>query len=334
MPSPSLNPFGSDDDATPPAGTVADGSAAFHGYQCRHGAPDLSNLPARPARLRPPAPTAGCHPVAGGLTGPRPCYSADALRAGTEAVRRTARRHGSGAAHGPGLRMRRHPPTIQPPSALRMRHPSAQAPAPARTHGCTAAHQCALCRSQPGNRRGSHLPAARCQYGLLPAIAVFFCSPFRRARSPRYRPIPPYGAGATVHGDGQPDHVRCGPWASGRLRTPPLDPSINQWVAAPIRGPLSPDRFERRYFHGLQCRRAVQGHGRCPTCRARSSPIWARFPPVPTGSIAAMNGGVAPTAVVYFPGDGTTLVGRGPQPDSHRPWPNTRRAGGTMPRSA
>ena len=36
------------------------------------------------------------------------------------------------------------------------------------------------------------------------------------------------------------------------------------------------------------------------------------------GRLAMMNGGVAPTAVVYFPGDGTNLSNGGPRPSSRR----------------
>jgi outer membrane protein OmpA-like peptidoglycan-associated protein len=90
---------------------------------------------------------------------------------------------------------------------------------------------------------------------------------------------------------------------------PPLDPSINQWVPGPI---------VARY------RQTASNAGVAPVRMAAvpakpgtgmggpelmSGAVTANLDAVsaPGASMAAMNGGVAPTAVVYFPGDGTTL---------------------------
>jgi outer membrane protein OmpA-like peptidoglycan-associated protein len=86
---------------------------------------------------------------------------------------------------------------------------------------------------------------------------------------------------------------------------PALNPSINQWVSAPV---------VARY------RQTAAGTGVAPVRMAAVPPkgaapettsgaVSADFGPVTTASasIAAMNGGVAPSAVVYFPGDGIAL---------------------------
>jgi outer membrane protein OmpA-like peptidoglycan-associated protein len=90
---------------------------------------------------------------------------------------------------------------------------------------------------------------------------------------------------------------------------PPLDPSINQWVPGPI---------VARY------RQTASNTGVAPVRMAAvpakpgtgmggpeqmSGAVTADLDAIstPGSSIAAMNGGVAPAAVVYFPGDGTTL---------------------------
>jgi outer membrane protein OmpA-like peptidoglycan-associated protein len=69
---------------------------------------------------------------------------------------------------------------------------------------------------------------------------------------------------------------------------PPLNPGINQWVAAPV---------VARY------RQTAANAGIATPTGSAAVPGGAGAP----DSVVAMNGGVAPTAVIYFAGDGTVL---------------------------
>jgi outer membrane protein OmpA-like peptidoglycan-associated protein len=88
---------------------------------------------------------------------------------------------------------------------------------------------------------------------------------------------------------------------------PPLDASINQWVPAPIVA-----RYRQTASNaGVSTTSAVAA---VPTRGGMGGPdmsgaVVANLGAIPTGpaSVAAVNGGDAPTAVVYFPGDGTSL---------------------------
>jgi outer membrane protein OmpA-like peptidoglycan-associated protein len=90
---------------------------------------------------------------------------------------------------------------------------------------------------------------------------------------------------------------------------PPLDPSINQWVSAPIMA-----RYRQTASAGgvapvrVAAVPAKPGQG-VGGPEEMSGAVTANLDAIstPGASMAAMNGGVAPTAVVYFPGDGTTL---------------------------
>jgi outer membrane protein OmpA-like peptidoglycan-associated protein len=91
-----------------------------------------------------------------------------------------------------------------------------------------------------------------------------------------------------------------------KSQAPALNPSINQWVSAPVVA-----RYRQTATNaGIAPVRvaAVPPKGGAP--EAMSGAVSSDFGgPVTTASasIAAMNGGITPTAVVYFPGDGTTL---------------------------
>jgi outer membrane protein OmpA-like peptidoglycan-associated protein len=75
---------------------------------------------------------------------------------------------------------------------------------------------------------------------------------------------------------------------------PPLDPSVNKFVAAPI-----VQHYEQT---------AMLTGGRASATAAVPSQGAATGAPSDTVSrIAAMNGGVVPTAVIYFANDGTAL---------------------------
>jgi outer membrane protein OmpA-like peptidoglycan-associated protein len=129
------------------------------------------------------------------------------------------------------------------------------------------------------------------------------------ARPPGAEPAVPADTpvrGSTVMGSQYASDAALGFQPSA---APPLDPSINRWVPAPV---------VARY------RQTASGVGVAPVRVAAvpakggqgtggpeemSGAVTANLDAIstPGASIASMNGGVSPTAVVYFPGDGTTL---------------------------
>jgi outer membrane protein OmpA-like peptidoglycan-associated protein len=87
---------------------------------------------------------------------------------------------------------------------------------------------------------------------------------------------------------------------------PPLDPSINKWVAAPVVA-----RYRQTASNaGVSSASSMAAVPPKGTPMSEDGAVMANMGAIstsPAGSIAAMNGGVSPTAVIYFPGDGSTL---------------------------
>ena len=88
---------------------------------------------------------------------------------------------------------------------------------------------------------------------------------------------------------------------------PPLDPSVSQFVSAPIVA-----RYRQTASNSVTVNTAaIPAVPAVPAKGARTSSddgsVVANLDSVSGGRIAAMNGGEAPTAVVYFPGDGVKL---------------------------
>jgi outer membrane protein OmpA-like peptidoglycan-associated protein len=81
---------------------------------------------------------------------------------------------------------------------------------------------------------------------------------------------------------------------------PPLDPSIGKFVSAPI---------VARYRRTASLAGAAPAVPAVPPKAGSGSNDAVVANPDPSGAarIAAINGGAAPTAVIYFPGDGTSL---------------------------
>jgi outer membrane protein OmpA-like peptidoglycan-associated protein len=88
---------------------------------------------------------------------------------------------------------------------------------------------------------------------------------------------------------------------------PPLSPTISQWVSAPIvqhyRQTASNAGAQAVAVPAVPARSAVVSDMTGGAVTANLDAVSTG----PAGSISAANGGVAPTAVIYFPGDGTTL---------------------------
>jgi outer membrane protein OmpA-like peptidoglycan-associated protein len=86
---------------------------------------------------------------------------------------------------------------------------------------------------------------------------------------------------------------------------PPLNPGVAQWVSPPILA----------HYRQTAAVAGTAGTGMpaVPTAAGRGAPagdVVANLnavPGTPAGMSAAMNGGIAPTEIIYFPGDSTLL---------------------------
>ncbi len=280
-----INPFS---DSTPAQTADNDAPSAASADASAGTSPDLANLPSRPATSTPAQQQAAAQSLA--ADGAQARYSADALRAGTE----SAAAPPSAADVPPSAQVALNaPPSAQAPSAQppSARPPSAQPASAAAPPPSAALSQGTGAVPTPG-------APAPVRTAALPATAA--------AIPPGAEPAVPANApvrgGAVTRGSQYASDAALGFRPSS---APPLDPSINQWVAAPI---------VARY------RQTASNAGVSASSNAAVPPkgvpvnvdgaVMANMDAVsigPSGSITAMNGGVAPTAVVYFPGDGSTL---------------------------
>ena len=279
-----LNPFGDDDTAT----QTADADAPTAGSDANaNTTPDLANLPARPATSTPAQQQAAAQSLA--ADGAQARYSGDALRAGTEAA-------------------------AAPPAAADV-PPSAQVAMNAPPAAEDAAPSASAAPSAQAPARPTPPPSALTQgTGAVPAAG----SPVRTAALPPSNAAIPPGAEPAVPAN---TPVRRGAAVAMGSRyasdaalgfkpsaAPPLDPSINQWVAAPIVQRYRQTASNAGIMTATATAAVPPKGGRIAS--DMSGPVMANLDGGamgPAGSIAAMNGGVTPTAVIYFPGDGTTL---------------------------
>jgi outer membrane protein OmpA-like peptidoglycan-associated protein len=285
------------DDSPPPA--TADGSAPSADASAST-TPDLANLPNRPATTTAAQQQAAAQSLA--ADGAQARYSADALRAGTEAAAAppsAADLPPSAADVPPSAQLAMAAPSAsdQPPTTD-MAPPSAQAPPPVAAPAAAAPPPAALSQGTAA------VPVAGgVQTAAMPPPAM------ASARPPGAEPAVPANTpvrGSTMMGSQYASDAALGFQPSA---APPLDPSINQWVPSPIvaryrqtasNAGVAPDRVAAVPAKG------GEGMG---GPEEMSGAVTANLDAIstPGTSIASMNGGVAPTAVVYFPGDGTTL---------------------------
>jgi len=277
-----LNPFSddapvqtADNDAPPAASSDADANTS----------PDLASLPSRPTTSTPAQQQAAAQSLA--ADGAQARYSADALRAGTEAAAAPP----SAADVPPSARLALNAPpsasagpSAQAPSA---QAPSAQAPASPPSAALAQGTAAVPTAGAPAPVRTAALPPssnAAIPPGAEPAVPAI--NPNRRGS-------------AMAMGNQYASDAALGFRPSS---APPLDPSINQWVAAPVVA-----RYRQTASNA-----GVSSASSMAAVPPKGTPMTSDGAVIannvgPMGSIAAMNGGVSPTAVVYFPGDGSTL---------------------------
>lgn len=265
--------------------------------------PDLAAIPARP-----PAPDAAAQADAAqqvASAGAQAQYSAEALRAGTDAAApppvaadtAAARQALSSAADVPPTAQSDAPPTAQadaPPSAGADQPPSAAAPS-----GRTAVPAVQMASAAPP-------PSAAAPVAEAPSAAPVARAPISAPPGAEPAvPAVPMTAGSRM-AMVNPTDAQLGFRPSS---APPLSPGVANWVAPPI------------LAHYRQTAALAGSAGTSapavPAVPAKgmggpmmSGNVVANLdavPGTPAGMAAAMNGGVPPAAIIYFSGDGTSL---------------------------
>ena len=254
--------------------------------------PDLAGIPAAP----PPPSADAQQQVAQSVAadGAQARYSADALRAGTEAAAApppSADLDSSQALAAAAPPTAEAPPTADmPPSADAP--PSADMPPTAEAVPQTASVPAPAAPPPPAPTRTAALPPP-------PAAAPPPTAPtasLPEGTEPAVPAVPPGGRAAML-ASASPSDAALGFKPSS---APSLDSSISRWVPSPI---LS-------HYRQTAARAGAAGTEAPAAAGKGPADVVANLgavPGTPAGMAAAMNGGVAPTEIIYFPGDTTGL---------------------------
>lgn len=246
--------------------------------------PDLAGIPTRPAAPDTLAQADGAQSVA--AAGAQAQYSAEALRAGTEA----------------------------------------SAPPPVASDANAARQALAASDAPPTTFAGDTPPSAGSIPDAAPPVAMASAAPPPSAAAPLPAPAPaPVASAPIAPPPGAEPAVPAVPMtAAGRMAmvnpsdaqlgfkpssAPPLNSSISQWVSPPILAHYrQTTALAGSAGTGSPAVAAVPSKG--VGGPAMTGDVIANLdavPGTPAGMAAAMNGGIPPTATIYFAGDGTSL---------------------------
>jgi flagellar motor protein MotB len=249
--------------------------------------PDLAGIPTRPAAPDTLAQADGAQSVA--AAGAQAQYSAEALRAGTEA----------------------------------------NAPPPAASDANAARQALAATDAAPTTFAGDTPPSAGSIPDAAPPVAVASAAPPPSA-APMPAPMPapapaPVASAPIAPPPGAEPAVPAVPvTAAGRMAmvnpsdaqlgfkpssAPPLNSAISQWVSPPILAHYRQTAaLAGSAGTGAPAVAAVPSKGvGGPAMQGDVIANLDAVPGTPAGMAAAMNGGIPPTATIYFAGDGTSL---------------------------
>ena len=291
--------------------------------------PDLASIPARPAAPDTAAQANAAQQVT--AAGNQAQYSADALRAGTDAAAppplatdAAATKQALASAAAPPPTASDAPPSASdvPPSASDAPPTAGPAPsaapptaAPLRASGAQAAvAPVAVASAAPPPVRNSPAQAAP------PAPVPVMGAPAPSAAPVQSAPLAPPQASSS---GGEP----AVPAVPGTARTrtamtnpsdadlgfrpsaaPTLNPGVAQWVSPPILAHYRQTAaLAGSAGTGMAAVPAVPGRRSSSTDAGDVVANLNAVPGTPAGMSAAMNGGIAPTEVIYFPGDTTAL---------------------------
>jgi outer membrane protein OmpA-like peptidoglycan-associated protein len=317
--------LGSDSDNAP-ASQFPDQTAPTASDQDVGTTPDLASLPARPAPTVTPADSQQTTQSLAS-DGAQTRYSGDALRGGTEAAAPppTASDAAPTAAQRIlGTPAQDAPPTAEtpPPSAQPAPQVAAAAPPPAAEPAAAPAPPTADAAPPP---MAEAAPPPSIPAGAQPAVPA--SAPVQTAALPNAVTASPVGPSASSAAVTPPPGAEPAVPARAPMRgtammaqptasdaalgfkpssAPPLDPSVGQFVSAPIVA-----QYRQTASNSVTVNPAA-----IPAVPPKGAPVGSDNGTVVAnldavsngpGRIAAMSGGVPPTAVVYFPGDGVKL---------------------------
>jgi hypothetical protein len=269
--------------------------------------PDLASIPPRPAQPDATAQANTTQQVA--AAGTQAQYSADALRAGTDAAAPPPLATDA-AATKQAMAASNAPPTADaPPTAGAA--PSADAPPTAGSAPPTATAANPNAAVPGGTQVASAAPPGPPEAAPSAEAAPVTSAPM--APPPGAEPaVPavPMTVGAQM-AMANPSDAQLGFRPSS---APPLNPSVAQWVAPPVLANYRQTAsLAGSAGTGTPAVAAVPATGR--GARGMGGPAMSgdvvanldAVPGSPLGRAAAMNGGIAPAEVIYFAGDGTSL---------------------------
>ncbi len=273
--------------------------------------PDLAGIPARPAA--PDAATQANTAQQVTAAGAQAQYSADALRAGTDAAApppvatdAAATRQALASADAPPTASdlpptaSDAPPTAGSAPAGREAPPTAAPVAAAPTTAAVPAPVAVASAAAPPDAA----PAAQmAPPPAAPSVAVMAPPP---GAEPAVPAVPMTAAGRMAMAN--PSDAQLGFKPSS---APPLNPGVAQWVSAPILAHYRQTAaLAGSAGTGTPAVPAASASKGAPGTAAVPQDVVANLnavPGTPMGMAAAMNGGVPPTEIIYFPGDGTRL---------------------------
>ena len=300
----SLDPtglLGGNSDSSPASQFPADQAApTTTPDQAAGTTPDLSSIPARPEATSATQQQQTAQSLAS--DGAQARYSADALRGGTEAA--AAPPPASAAAPTAAQQLLGSSAT----AANAADAPPTAEPAPAPQLAANARPLAAAPALPDGAQPAPPANAPIGNAAVAPSANVQTASmaPTAPSVAPRGEPaVPAVPANAPMRSammaQPQLSDAALGFKVSG---APPLDASVNNFVSAPIvahyrQTASNSEMANAMTTAAVPARGAVGSDAAIVTNMAAVSGAPA--------AIAAMNGGVAPTAVIYFPGDGTNL---------------------------
>lgn len=290
-----LDPTGliSDSDDTPDSQFPTDSSEQA-AADANTTTPDLAAMPSRPAAPDTAAQANASQQVA--AAGAQAQYSADALRAGTDAAAPPP------AATDASVTRQAMASVDAPPSASDG-PPSADAPPSAGSASAPSSPNAAV-----PSRVASAAPPPRDE-PMAPVAAPSAAPSAAMAPPPGAEPAVPMTAGSRM-AMRAPTDAQLGFRPSS---APPLNASVAQWVSPPIlahyrqtaamAGSAGTGTPAVAAVPASSGRRGMGGPSMSGSVIANLDAV----PGSPAGMAAANNGGVPPTAIVYFNGDGTSL---------------------------
>jgi len=329
--------IGGDDNASAPDTQFPPDSQQQAAQDANTTTPDLASLPARPAAPDATAQANASQQV--NAAGAQAQSSVDALRAGTDAAAPPPVATDAAAARQALASANDAPPTAGPTSADAPPTAGSEQSAPPTASAAPPTASAAPPTASPAAAANPAVPAQQVASATPPAppeappSAAALSAQVATAEAPSAQSSSPAVSGAPVAPPGAEPAVPAVPGAPGTQMAmlnptdaqlgfkpssaPPLNPSVSQWVSPPVLAEYretaamagSAGTSEPAVPAVPAASPGKRGRGRVAS-QPMPGEVVANLdavPGSPIGHAASMNGGVPPTAIIYFPGDTTSL---------------------------